>query len=92
MNCAKQALEAAALGAGDRPVEDSDARAIESAERRATGVAMPMKGGIGATAQSAAQLNHGVDKDEQTTLADVLMVRVHSNLNHIFVVAIVALI
>ncbi|CAM6106869.1 unnamed protein product [Calypogeia fissa] len=68
-----EALEAAAMGAGDRPVEDSDARAIESAERRATGVSMPMKGGIGATAQSAAQLNHQTDAAGQTTISDVLM-------------------
>lgn len=68
-----EALEAAAMGAGDRPIELADARAIESAERRATGVAMPMKGGIGATAQSAAQLNLRTDEAGQTTLSDVLM-------------------
>ncbi|CAM6101586.1 unnamed protein product [Calypogeia fissa] len=68
-----EALEAAAMGSGDRPVEDSDARAIESAECRATGVSMPMKGGVGATAQSAAQLNHRTDAAGQTTISDVLM-------------------
>lgn len=48
LNVLKQALETVAVRGGDRPVEDGDTRAIENAERHATGVAMPMKGGVGA--------------------------------------------
>ncbi|KAG6543865.1 hypothetical protein Mapa_014705 [Marchantia paleacea] len=69
-----EALEAAAVGAGDKAIDESDARAILSAEARATGVSKPVRGGVGAVAQSAAELNHRVlNSSEQTTLADVLM-------------------
>lgn len=68
-----QALEAAAVGAGDRPVQLQDARAIQSAESRATGMHAVLPGGLSATAQSAADLNRR--GDEVTTLADVLVVR-----------------
>lgn len=67
-----EALEAAAVGAGERPIDEADARAILSAEARATGHSMPMKGGIGASAQSAAELNKDAHDGEKTTLADVL--------------------
>ncbi|KAJ7566583.1 hypothetical protein O6H91_02G109600 [Diphasiastrum complanatum] len=67
-----EALEAAALGSCDKPVEAIDARAIKSAEERATGLSLPMKDGIAATAQSAAQLNPGVDDFDKTTIGDIL--------------------
>ncbi|KAG0615805.1 hypothetical protein M758_5G068000 [Ceratodon purpureus] len=66
------ALEAAAVGGGDRPVEKSDARAIQSAVMRATG-APPMAGGLAAAAMSAADLNPRVPSADKTTLADILM-------------------
>jgi len=67
-------LEAAAVGAGDRPVEKSDARAIQSAVQRATG-APATAGGLAAAAMSAADLNPRVASADKTTLADILMVR-----------------
>ncbi|KAG0564876.1 hypothetical protein KC19_8G146900 [Ceratodon purpureus] len=66
------ALEAAAVGAGDRPVEKSDARAIQSAVQRATG-ATPTAGGLVAAAMSAADLNLRVPTADKTTLEDILM-------------------
>lgn len=66
------ALEAAAIGGGDRPVEQSDARAIQSAVMRATG-APPTAGGLAAAAMSAAELNKRVPSSDRTTLADILM-------------------
>lgn len=71
-----QALEAAAVGGGDRPVEQSDARAIQSAVVRATGHA-PIAGGLGATAQSAADLNPRCPTADKTTLSDLLMVSIN---------------
>ena len=68
-----QALEAAAVGGGDRPVDQSDARAIQSAVVRATGHA-PIAGGLAATAQSAVDLNKRCPTADKTTLADLLMV------------------
>ncbi|CAI9118454.1 OLC1v1020028C1 [Oldenlandia corymbosa var. corymbosa] len=52
-----QALEAAAQTAGDKPVEQSDAAAIQAAEVRATGTNVVAPGGIAATAQAAASYN-----------------------------------
>jgi hypothetical protein len=66
------ALEAAAVGGGERPVGQSDARAIQSAVMRATG-APPTAGGLAATAMSAAELNLRVPSSDKTTLADILM-------------------
>jgi hypothetical protein len=68
-----QALEAAAVEGGQRPVEKSDARAIQSAVKRATG-APPTAGGLAAAAMSAADLNSRVPSADKTTLADILMV------------------
>lgn len=66
-----EALEASALGAGDKPVDQSDAAAIQAAEVRATGYVLP--GGIGAAAQSAATHNDRTSWfEEKTTIADVL--------------------
>lgn len=70
-----QALEATALTAGDKPIDQSDAAAIQAAEVRATGSTVIAPGGIAATAQSAADLNARIAGDEdKTTLADVLTV------------------
>lgn len=70
-----EALEAAVLTAGNKPVEWSDAAAIQAAEVRATGRTNIMPGGVAASAQSAATLNARVNSDdEKTTLADVLTV------------------
>ncbi|CAL9231836.1 unnamed protein product [Arabidopsis halleri] len=68
-----EALEAAVLTAGNKPVEWSDAAAIQAAEVRATGRTNIMPGGVAASAQSAATLNARVGSDDtKTTLADVL--------------------
>lgn len=73
VNCLQQALEAAVVKGGDRPVEKSDARAIQSAVMWATG-APPTAGGLAAAAMSAADLNPRVPSADKTTLADILMV------------------
>ncbi|CAI0384242.1 unnamed protein product [Linum tenue] len=68
-----EALEAAVLTAGKKPVERSDAAAIQAAEVRATSRTTIVPGGIAAAAQSAATFNARTTKDEEkTTLADVL--------------------
>ncbi|CAL9755222.1 unnamed protein product, partial [Musa acuminata subsp. burmannicoides] len=68
-----EALEAAARAAGDKPVEMSDAAAIEAAESAATGLNTVLRGGMAAAAQSAAILNARVSRDEdKTKLRDVL--------------------
>ncbi|GAB2218776.1 hypothetical protein Droror1_Dr00002008 [Drosera rotundifolia] len=68
-----EALEATAITAGHKPVDRSDAAAIQAAEVRATGRTNIMPGGLAATAQSAAQHNARTEKDEdKTKLADVL--------------------
>ncbi|XP_075095201.1 late embryogenesis abundant protein D-34-like [Nicotiana tabacum] len=68
-----EALEAVALTAGDKPIEQSDAAAIQAAEVRATGLGEVMPGGIGAEAQHAAAINaRTTPEDDKTTLSDVL--------------------
>ncbi|KAK7270278.1 hypothetical protein RIF29_23303 [Crotalaria pallida] len=69
-----EALEASALTrAGDKPVEMSDAAAIQAAEMRATGKNEIEGGGLGAIAQSAATKNsRTLPFMEKTTLSDVL--------------------
>ncbi|KAL8100803.1 hypothetical protein AgCh_032880 [Apium graveolens] len=69
-----EALEATALSeAGDKPVEKSDAAAIQAAEVRATGSSQIVPGGVAATAQSAAIINSRIADDaNKTTLGDVL--------------------
>ncbi|CAI0384241.1 unnamed protein product [Linum tenue] len=58
---------------GKKPVERSDAAAIQAAEVRATSRTTIVPGGIAAAAQSAATFNARTTKDEEkTTLADVL--------------------
>lgn len=72
-----EALEAAAISAGEKPVDQSDAAAIQAAEVRATGISEVLPGGIGAEAQSAANLNLRAIRDEdKITLSDVLGVTV----------------
>jgi hypothetical protein len=71
-----EALEAAGFAAGRRPVELSDAAAIQAAEVRATGLDANIPGGLAAEAQSAADSNALAASDEdKTTLGDVLSVR-----------------
>ncbi|XP_050383910.1 late embryogenesis abundant protein D-34-like [Argentina anserina] len=68
-----EALEATALTAGQKPVEWSDAAAIQAAEVRATGRTNIVPGGVAAAAQSAATLNARATRDEdKTKLADIL--------------------
>ncbi|WCJ43969.1 Late embryogenesis abundant protein 47 [Euphorbia peplus] len=68
-----EALEATALTAGQKPVEWSDAAAIQAAEVRATGRTTISPGGVAAAAQSAATLNARIKNDEdKTKLADIL--------------------
>ncbi|MBA0783245.1 hypothetical protein Gotri_000995 [Gossypium trilobum] len=68
-----EALEATALTAGNKPVEWSDAAAIQAAEVRATGRTSIMPGGVAAAAQSAATLNARASREEEKTkLCDVL--------------------
>ncbi|KAF2575086.1 hypothetical protein F2Q70_00000329 [Brassica cretica] len=72
-----EALEATVLTAGNKPVEWSDAAAIQAAEVRATGRTNIMPGGVAASAQSAATLNDRANsEDDKTTLAVVLTVSI----------------
>ncbi|KAF8107207.1 hypothetical protein N665_0124s0006 [Sinapis alba] len=72
-----EALEAAVLTAGNKPVEWSDAAAIQAAEVRATGRTNIMPGGVAASAQSAATLNaRASSEDDKTTLAVVLTMQI----------------
>lgn len=86
-----EALEATAMTAGQKPVEWSDAAAIQAAEVRATGRTNIVPGGVAAAAQSAATLNARATKDEEKTkLADILAVYIYidsqENLLKLFVV------
>ncbi|XVE89825.1 hypothetical protein DITRI_Ditri20bG0025500 [Diplodiscus trichospermus] len=68
-----EALEAAVLTAGKKPVEWSDAAAIQAAEVRATGRTSIMPGGVAAAAQSAATHNARATREEdKTKLGDIL--------------------
>ncbi|CAI0465975.1 unnamed protein product [Linum tenue] len=68
-----EALEATGRTSGDRPVDQSDAAAIQAAETRATGSSVTVPGGLAATAQSAATHNAATDRDEEKIkLNDVL--------------------
>ncbi|XP_076932162.1 late embryogenesis abundant protein D-34-like [Bidens hawaiensis] len=69
-----EALETAALSASEKPVEQSDAAAIQAAEVRATGRMQLIPGGVAAKAQGAASLNARAMRDEdKTKLGDVLV-------------------
>ncbi|GAA0148216.1 hypothetical protein LIER_07723 [Lithospermum erythrorhizon] len=68
-----EALEAAGKTMGNRPLDQSDAVAIQAAEARATGVNGLTPGGIGAAAQAALAYNYSVPQDEdKVKLGDVL--------------------
>ncbi|KAL6558066.1 hypothetical protein OROMI_018416 [Orobanche minor] len=68
-----EALEATALTVGHRPVDYSDAAAIQAAEVRATGRTNIVPGGVAAAAQSAATRNARLPRDEdKTKLGDIL--------------------
>ncbi|CAA3007090.1 late embryogenesis abundant protein 47-like [Olea europaea var. sylvestris] len=68
-----EALEATALTAGHKPVDYSDAAAIQAAEVRATGRTNIVPGGVAAAAQSAATRNSRMTRDEdKTKLGDIL--------------------
>ncbi|KAL3648825.1 hypothetical protein CASFOL_005228 [Castilleja foliolosa] len=68
-----EALEATALSAGDKPVDASDAAAIQAAEVRATGLGHVVPGGVAAEAQAAAAYNASVARDEEKAkLGDIL--------------------
>lgn len=70
-----EALEATAISAGDKPIDKSDAAAIQAAEVRATGLGHVVTGGLGAEAQSAAAYNAQSTRDEdKAKLGDVLTV------------------
>ncbi|KAJ0034494.1 hypothetical protein Pint_24810 [Pistacia integerrima] len=60
-----EALEATAQTAGDKPVDQSDAAAIQAAEVRATGANVVTSGGLAASAQSAAAHNEIVNREEE---------------------------
>ncbi|KAK9292983.1 hypothetical protein L1049_020965 [Liquidambar formosana] len=68
-----EALEATAMTAGQKPVDWSDAAAVQAAEVRAAGSSTRTPGGVAAAAQSAATLNARATRDEdKTRLDDVL--------------------
>lgn len=70
-----EALEATALSIGDKPVEQSDASAIQAAEVRATGTNEVQPGGVAATAQSTATYNaRTMFEGGKTKISDVLVV------------------
>lgn len=68
-----EALEASAQTAGNRPVDQSDAAAIQAAEVRATGSNVITPGGLAAMAQSAAAHNAATDREQdKVKVSDVL--------------------
>lgn len=70
-----EALEAASLSIGDKPVDKSDAAAINAAEMRAMGTDRIQPGGIAATAESAAAVNERtLAEGAKKTISDVLAV------------------
>ena len=75
-----EALEATVQSAGAKPVNQSDAVAIQAAETRATRSDTIIPGGIAATAQSAAVFTVEVKREEnKIKLGDVLTVRPNKN-------------
>ncbi|KAG8370213.1 hypothetical protein BUALT_Bualt14G0093700 [Buddleja alternifolia] len=68
-----EALEASGRVAGDRPIDQSDAAAIQAAECMATGTNMISPGGLAATALAAAAYNAALPGDEgKVKLATIL--------------------
>lgn len=69
-----EALEASAISSADKPIDQSDAAAIQVAEMQAIGSNRVPSGGLGAEAHSAAARNAQIVRDEQkTTIGDILM-------------------
>nr|DAD30898.1 TPA_asm: hypothetical protein HUJ06_009749 [Nelumbo nucifera] len=59
--------------AGDKPVNQSDAAAVQAVEVRATGLNVNITGGVGAEAQFAVNVNEQAMRDEdKVTLGDVI--------------------
>ena len=70
-----EALQVAAMTAGEKAVEQCDAAAIHAAEARATGRTNTVPGGVAAAAQSAATRNpRTTGNEDKIKLADVLVV------------------
>ena len=70
-----EAMEAAALSAGNRPVEAADAAAIRAAETQAQGEDKVMPGGLADQAWAAASANVWAEREEdKITIGDVLSV------------------
>ncbi|XP_047073869.1 late embryogenesis abundant protein 31-like [Lolium rigidum] len=68
-----EAMEAAALSAGERPVEEADAAAIRAAETQAQGEDGVLPGGLADQAWAAASANAWAERDEdKITIGDVL--------------------
>ncbi|CAH8337860.1 unnamed protein product [Eruca vesicaria subsp. sativa] len=68
-----QALEATVHSAGKKPVDQSDAAAVQAAEVRASSNNVIAPGGVAASAQSAADYNAAIERDEnKIKLVDVL--------------------
>ncbi|XP_021764401.1 late embryogenesis abundant protein D-34-like [Chenopodium quinoa] len=68
-----EALETSAISAGDKPITQTDAAAIQAAEMRVTGCGNTPPGGLGAEAQSAATRNEQImSYENKITLGDVL--------------------
>jgi hypothetical protein len=68
-----EALEVAAMTAGDKPVDIADAAAVQAAEMRATGLSGVVPGGVGSAAQKAVATNARAEKEEEKTrLAEVV--------------------
>ncbi|XVE73111.1 hypothetical protein DITRI_Ditri11bG0091300 [Diplodiscus trichospermus] len=68
-----EALETTAISVDDKPVDSSDAAAIQAAERRASGDDDRQGGGLGATARAAAGFNALAARDvNKITISDVL--------------------
>uniref|UniRef100_A0A804M3U9 SMP domain-containing protein n=1 Tax=Zea mays TaxID=4577 RepID=A0A804M3U9_MAIZE len=67
-----RALEAVGAMVGDRPVEQSDAAAVQVAELCATGSDSTVPGGLAAAAQSAADQNARATRDEDKNAREKL--------------------
>ena len=72
-----EALVATTFSAPEKAEDQSDTAAIQAAEVRATGTNETQPGGVGATAQAAANYNAScttMRDQDKTTLSDVLAV------------------
>lgn len=71
-----KALESVVISAGDKPVDESDAAAIQAVESRPTGRNQVTPGGVASRAQSAAKHNaRTLAEEKKIKLRDVLAVR-----------------